>query len=181
MRSFLEQYGTAIFTLVIISILITFAGPVGTMIKRNVNTQIQNVNEIGSETIRDNTENMLTPIVKITDNVLIKDNCIQFDKGTTTGNLLSNIQFSLFNTMNKYMENFLTVTELGQQELHFTHTNSTGFYNLRFKANGTKVDAAIYYGNIYLKQNQEYVLKFELIKASRDQYITSIPILLEVK
>ena len=52
MRSFLEQYGTAIFTLVIISILIAFAGPVGTIIKTNVNTQIQNMNEIGSERVR---------------------------------------------------------------------------------------------------------------------------------
>ena len=52
MRSFLEQYGTAIFTLVLMAILIAFAGPVGTMIKTNVNTQIQNVNEIGSERVR---------------------------------------------------------------------------------------------------------------------------------
>lgn len=52
MKGFLEQYGTAIFTLVLMAILIAFAGPVGNMIKTNVNTQIQNVNEIGSERVK---------------------------------------------------------------------------------------------------------------------------------
>ena len=52
MKGFLEQYGTAIFTLVLMAILIAFAGPVCNIIKTNVNTQIQNVNEIGSERVR---------------------------------------------------------------------------------------------------------------------------------
>ena len=53
MRSFLEQYGTAIFTLVFVTILIAFAGPIGSVMKQNTNTQIQNVDEIGTILIRD--------------------------------------------------------------------------------------------------------------------------------
>ena len=52
MKGFLETYGVAMFTLVLMAILIAFAGPVGNMIKTNVNTQIQNVNEIGSERVK---------------------------------------------------------------------------------------------------------------------------------
>ena len=53
MRSFLEQYGTAIFTLVFVAILIAFAGPIGSVMKQNTNTQIQHVDEIGTIAIRD--------------------------------------------------------------------------------------------------------------------------------
>lgn len=52
MKAFLETYGIAIFTLVIIAILIAFAGPLGNVIKKNTNTQIQNVTEIASERIK---------------------------------------------------------------------------------------------------------------------------------
>lgn len=56
MRSFLEQYGTAIFTLVLVTILIAFASPMGKTIKSAINTQIKNVDDIGSEEIKDNKE-----------------------------------------------------------------------------------------------------------------------------
>ena len=51
MKGFLEQYGVAIFTLVIIAILIAFAGPIGIIIKKATNDQIKNVDKIGTEEI----------------------------------------------------------------------------------------------------------------------------------
>ena len=53
MRSFLEQYGTAIFTLVLVAILIAFASPMGKMIKTAINTQIQNIDDITTEEVKD--------------------------------------------------------------------------------------------------------------------------------
>lgn len=47
MRTFLEQYGIAIFTLVVIAILLAFAGPLGIVLKQATNTQIANVDKIG--------------------------------------------------------------------------------------------------------------------------------------
>lgn len=52
MKGFLETYGVAIFTLVLMAILIAFAGPVANIIKANVNTQIQTVDDIGSERVQ---------------------------------------------------------------------------------------------------------------------------------
>lgn len=51
MKGFLEQYGVAIFTLVIIAILIAFASPIGLIIKKATNDQIKNVDKIGTEEI----------------------------------------------------------------------------------------------------------------------------------
>ena len=51
MKGFLEQYGVAIFTLVIITILIAFASPIGLIIKKTTNDQIKNIDKIGTEEI----------------------------------------------------------------------------------------------------------------------------------
>ena len=48
MSSFLEQYGVAIFVLVIIAILVAFASPLGGIIK---NTQVNNLDNIGSNAV----------------------------------------------------------------------------------------------------------------------------------
>ena len=79
MRSFLEQYGTAIFTLVLIVILIAFAGPVGNIIKTNVNTQIQKVNEIGSSETTIAARDLLEPKEAVD-----KVYCILYDDGELT-------------------------------------------------------------------------------------------------
>ena len=51
MSAFLEQYGVAIFVLVIIAILVAFASPVGKIIKTAINTQIKNVDRIGNDAV----------------------------------------------------------------------------------------------------------------------------------
>ena len=51
MRTFLKQYGMCMFVLVLMSILIAFASPLGTIIKNTVNTQIKNVKEIEEDAI----------------------------------------------------------------------------------------------------------------------------------
>ena len=51
MSAFLEQYGVAIFVLVLIAILVAFATPVGTIIRTAINTQIRNVDSIGTDAI----------------------------------------------------------------------------------------------------------------------------------
>ena len=51
MSAFLEQYGVAIFVLVLIAILVAFATPVGTIIRTAINTQFRNVDQIGSDAI----------------------------------------------------------------------------------------------------------------------------------
>ena len=51
MSSFLEKYGVAIFVLVIIAILVAFASPLGGIIKNAINTQVNNLDNIGSNAV----------------------------------------------------------------------------------------------------------------------------------
>ena len=51
MSSFLEQYGVAIFVLVIIAILVAFASPLGGIIKNEINKQVNNLDDIGSNAV----------------------------------------------------------------------------------------------------------------------------------
>ena len=51
MSSFLEQYGVAIFVLVIIAILVFMASPVGKLIKGAVMDQINKVNGVGANKV----------------------------------------------------------------------------------------------------------------------------------
>ena len=51
MSAFLEQYGVAIFVLVIIAILVAFASPVGKIIKTAINTQVKNVDRMGNDAV----------------------------------------------------------------------------------------------------------------------------------
>ena len=57
MSTFLEQYGVAIFVLVIIAILVAFASPLGKMIKDAINKQVNNLENIGANAVnnRNNT------------------------------------------------------------------------------------------------------------------------------
>ena len=59
MSTFLEQYGVAIFVLVIIAILVAFASPLGKMIKDAINKQVNNLENIGANAVsnRNNTGN----------------------------------------------------------------------------------------------------------------------------
>lgn len=57
MKAFLEQYGTAIFALVVVAILVVFAEPVGSTIKDNIKQQVNRINDLGDETI-DNVDAM---------------------------------------------------------------------------------------------------------------------------
>ena len=49
MKGFLEQYGVGIFVLVLISILIAFASPIGKTIKNDITTKVNNLEEITDE------------------------------------------------------------------------------------------------------------------------------------
>ena len=51
MSAFLEQYGVAIFVLVIIAILVAFASPIGKIIKTAINAQVKNVDRIGNDAV----------------------------------------------------------------------------------------------------------------------------------
>lgn len=54
-KGFLEQYGVAIFTLVLTAILIAFAGPIGLIVKKSTNERVKNVDQIGTTEIIKNT------------------------------------------------------------------------------------------------------------------------------
>lgn len=58
MKAFLEQYGTGLFVLVLMSILIAFALPVGTIIKNATNKQVENVDVIGTRELQRATTNV---------------------------------------------------------------------------------------------------------------------------
>ena len=51
MKSFLETYGVAIFTLVIIAILIAFAGPLGMKIKNATTDKVSQIEQIGKDEV----------------------------------------------------------------------------------------------------------------------------------
>ena len=55
MKSLIEQYGIAIFTLVLMAILIVFAEPIGKIIKSATNTQVTNIDHIGTREIEKET------------------------------------------------------------------------------------------------------------------------------
>lgn len=52
MSTFLEQYGVAIFVLVIIAILVAFASPLGGIIKEAINKQVNNLDNIGTNGVK---------------------------------------------------------------------------------------------------------------------------------
>lgn len=49
MSNFLEQYGKALFTLVLVAILIAFAGPLGIKIKNLTTHKVPNANKSGRD------------------------------------------------------------------------------------------------------------------------------------
>ena len=51
MSKFLETYGVALFTLVLVAILIAFSSPLGMQIKYAINTQVCKIENIGNEEI----------------------------------------------------------------------------------------------------------------------------------
>ena len=52
MKTFLEQYGVGLFILILISILIAFASPIGRMIKTATNKQVKNVDTISTREVQ---------------------------------------------------------------------------------------------------------------------------------
>lgn len=59
MKGFLEQYGTAIFVLVLTSILIAFASPIGKTIKSEIAIKVKNTTSIVDKTIDSETNNTI--------------------------------------------------------------------------------------------------------------------------
>ena len=65
MSKFLETYGVALFTLVLVAILIAFAGPLGLKIKNAVLEKTATINELGNDEIT----NADTQIIQPTDSI----------------------------------------------------------------------------------------------------------------
>lgn len=61
MSSFLEQYGVAIFTLVLVAILIAFAGPLGMKIKNATTDKVSQTEQIGKDEITVATGGVVRP------------------------------------------------------------------------------------------------------------------------
>ena len=53
MKTFLNQYGKAIFGIIIVTFLVFFATPVGKTIKSSITGQLQKTNEIGTDKIEE--------------------------------------------------------------------------------------------------------------------------------
>ena len=75
MSKFLETYGTAIFTLVLVAILIAFAGPLGMKIKNATTEKVSTTEEIGDDEIRN---------IKAPTEAVDKVYCIYYDDGEMT-------------------------------------------------------------------------------------------------
>ena len=61
MSSFLEQYGKALFTLVLVAILIAFSGPLGTKIKEYIVEKVSQTEQIGCDEIASTTNGIVRP------------------------------------------------------------------------------------------------------------------------
>ena len=82
MSSFLEQYGVAIFTLVLVAILIAFAGPLGMKIKNATTDKVCQTEQIGKDEITVATGGTVRPAepTEAVDEVY----CIYYDDGEMT-------------------------------------------------------------------------------------------------
>ena len=80
MSKFLETYGVAIFTLVLVAILIAFAGPLGMKIKNATTTKVSQTEEIGSDEVYVATTGRPKPPKTAVDKVY----CIYYDDGELT-------------------------------------------------------------------------------------------------
>ena len=80
MSSFLEQYGKAIFTLVLVAILIAFAGPLGMKIKNATTEKVSTTEEIGNDEVYVATTGRPKPPKEAVDKVY----CIYYDDGELT-------------------------------------------------------------------------------------------------
>ena len=82
MSSFLEQYGVAIFTLVLVAILIAFAGPLGMKIKNATTDKVSQTEQIGKDEITVATGGTVRPAepAEAVDGVY----CIYYDDGEMT-------------------------------------------------------------------------------------------------
>ena len=80
MNSFLETYGKAIFTLVLVAILIAFAGPLGMKIKNATTDKVSQTEEIGCDEVYVATTGRPKPPKTAVDKVY----CIYYDDGELT-------------------------------------------------------------------------------------------------
>ena len=82
MSSFLEQYGIAIFTLVLIAILIAFAGPLGLKIKEYTLEKAKQTEQIGKDGVTVATGGTVRPTEPA--EAVYKVYCIYYDDGEMT-------------------------------------------------------------------------------------------------
>ena len=82
MNSFLETYGKAIFTLVIITILIAFAGPLGIKIKNTTTDKVSQTEQIGKDEITVATGGTVRPAEPA--EAVNQVYCIYYDDGEMT-------------------------------------------------------------------------------------------------
>ena len=82
MSSFLEQYGVAIFTLVLVAILIAFAGPLGMKIKNETTDKVSQTEKIGKDGVTVATGGVVRPDepAEAVDEIY----CIYYDDGEMT-------------------------------------------------------------------------------------------------
>ena len=83
MKQFLEEYGKAIFVLVLMAILIAFASPLGVMIKEYTTNKVNDVDTVASDTqyeITTGKKRRPKPLETATDKVY----CILYDDGEMT-------------------------------------------------------------------------------------------------
>ena len=80
MSSFLEQYGKAIFILVLVAILIAFAGPLGMKIKNATTEKVSTTEEIGNDEVYVATTGRPKPPKTAVDKVY----CIYYEDGELT-------------------------------------------------------------------------------------------------
>ena len=87
MSKFLETYGTAIFTLVLVAILIAFAGPLGMKIKNATTEKVSTTEEIGCDEVYVATTGRSKPPTTVDDKVWIyidKNNELVISKNKIT-------------------------------------------------------------------------------------------------
>ena len=87
MSSFLEQYGKAIFVLVLMAILIAFAGPLGIKIKNTTTDKVSQTEQIGKDEIQNSVNSKEEPKGEAFAVYSADDNSISFYKRETLPNI----------------------------------------------------------------------------------------------
>ena len=91
-------------------------------------------------------------------NAAINGNKITF-ANTTSGNTLNAFKLQLNDTAFNYIKTMYSY-DLNSHLNIYTHTNDTGNYNVRVKANGTTQDSYYSYKNVYLEKGKTYIIDY---------------------